>query len=60
MKKLIAVAVFSFSLLCTAFAAADASNASLVPVRRTHHPVTRHHAHKAVKHHTPKRPHRTV
>jgi len=59
MKKLIAVAVVTLTLL-SAFAAADTSNASLVLVRRTHHRVTKHHAHKAVKHHTPKRPHRTV
>ncbi len=59
MKKLIAVAVVTLSLLC-AFAAADTSNASLIPVRKTHQRVTKHHAHKAVRHHTPKRPHRTV
>jgi hypothetical protein len=58
MKKLIAVA--ALSLLCTAFAVADTSHASLVPVRKTHRRVTKHHAHKAAKHHTPKRPHRTV
>jgi len=59
MKKLIAVAVVTLSLLCT-FAAADTPHASLVPIRRTHRRVTKHHAHKAVRHHTPKRPHRTV
>ncbi|MGH9494282.1 MAG: hypothetical protein ACRD3B_04730 [Candidatus Sulfotelmatobacter sp.] len=55
MKKVIAVAVFS--LLCTAFAAADTSHASLVLVKKTHPPVTKHHAHKAVKHHAPKHRH---
>lgn len=58
MKKLIAVA--ALALFSTALAVADASNASLVLVKRTHHPVTKHHAHKAVRHHTPKRRHRTV
>ena len=58
MKNLIAVA--ALSLIFSAFAAAETSHASLVLVRKTHHHVTRHHAHKAVKHHTPKRRHRTV
>ncbi|HEX3818905.1 MAG TPA: hypothetical protein VHW45_01165 [Candidatus Sulfotelmatobacter sp.] len=58
MKKLIAVVVLG--LLCSAFAAADVSHASLVPVRKTHHRVTRHRAHKAVKHHAAKRQRHTV
>jgi hypothetical protein len=58
MKKLIAVALLG--LMCAAFAAAEVSHASLVPVRKTHHRVTRHHAHKAAKHHMPKRAHRTI
>jgi hypothetical protein len=60
MKKVIAVAVVTVSLLCTAFAVADTPHASPVPVKKTHRHVTKHHAHKAVKHQMPKRPHRTV
>jgi hypothetical protein len=58
MKKVIAVAVLL--MLCIAFAAADTSNASLVVVKKTHQRVIKHHAHKAGKHHTPKRRHRTA
>ena len=58
MKKLIAVALLA--MICTAFAAADTSNASLVLVKKPHHRVTKHHAHKAVKHRAPKHRHNTI
>ncbi|HLZ43597.1 MAG TPA: hypothetical protein VKQ11_21705 [Candidatus Sulfotelmatobacter sp.] len=54
---------FLFLLLCTVsstFALADTPHASLTYVRRSHHKVQRHHAHKAAKHKAPKRKYHTV
>ena len=42
------------------FALADAPHASLIPVKKTHQRVNRHHAHKAAKHKAPKRKYHTV
>ena len=53
MKKFLTV--FVLLLLSSVFAVADTPHATLVPVRRTHQRVQRHKAHKAGKHHTPKR-----
>ncbi len=53
MKRCFSVLILA--LLTTAFAAALPSDASLVPARATHQRATRHHAHKAGKHHHPKR-----
>jgi hypothetical protein len=50
--------VLMLCVLSTGFALADIPNASLTPVKATHHRdkrVHRHRAHKAAKHHTPKR-----
>jgi hypothetical protein len=56
MKRCFSVLILA--LLSTAFAAALPSDPSLVPVRATHQRATRHHAHKAGKHHHTKRSHR--
>ena len=56
MKRCFSVLILA--LLTTAFAAALPSDASLVPARAIHQRATRHHAHKAGKHHHPKRSHR--
>jgi hypothetical protein len=50
--------VLFLGLLLSGFALARPADAALVPVRATHQRVQRHHAHKAAKHHHPKRPHR--
>jgi hypothetical protein len=47
------------ALFC-GFAWSMPSQARLVEVRATHQPVQKHHAHKATRHHTPKRPHHSV
>ncbi len=52
MKRLFLLLVACFA---TSACFADVSHASLIPVKATHPKVHRHHAHKAVKHHTPKR-----
>lgn len=45
------------SLLLSAFCLADANHAALIPAK---HHIHHHRAHKAGKHHTPKRHGRTV
>jgi hypothetical protein len=58
MKKL-----FLLLLMCivpSTFALADTPHASLIPVKKTHQRVQRHHAHKAAKHKAPKRKYHTV
>jgi hypothetical protein len=46
-----------FLALCSAFALADVSSATLVPAK---HHVQRHHAHKAGKHRAPKHRHNRI
>ena len=48
--------VLSLILFAVTLALATPSEARLVPVRATHQPAQRHHAHKATKHHHAKRP----
>jgi hypothetical protein len=53
----------SVSLLClllSSLALADTSGASLIAVKRNHHGVRHHHAHKAGKHHAPKHRHNSI
>jgi hypothetical protein len=40
----------------SAFAPADTPQAKLTLVRKSHHHVTHHHAHKATKHHAQRHP----
>jgi len=50
--------VLSALMLCvlsSAFSLAAPGHIALTPVKATHQHVQRHRAHKAVKHHTPKR-----
>jgi hypothetical protein len=57
------LSVMLLCLLSTAFALAATPHAALTPAKWGHHRdprVQRHHAHKAGKHHTPKRSHRSV
>jgi hypothetical protein len=58
MKRLIPVWMM-VALFC-GFAWSLPAEARLVPVRATHQRVQRHHAHKAGKHHAPKRTHHAV
>jgi hypothetical protein len=58
MKKFLLL--FLALTVCSGYAMADSSHASLVQVRRTHHHVQRHHAHKAAKHKAPKHHYRSV
>jgi|CZKR01.1.fsa_nt_gi hypothetical protein len=43
--------------LLPSFAVAAPTDAALIPVMANHQRVQRHRAHKAAKHHRPKRPH---
>ena len=52
---LVALTLAIFASLSTTAAWAAPSQATLTRVKRTHQPGTRHRAHKAGKHHTPKR-----
>jgi hypothetical protein len=52
--------VLTLALLTATVAFAAPSEARLSPVRATHQRVRHHHAHKAAKHHQPKRSHRAV
>ncbi|HTW32793.1 MAG TPA: hypothetical protein VMD76_14020 [Candidatus Sulfotelmatobacter sp.] len=52
MKKFLLV--LATLVVCSGFALADTSHASLTLVRRHAHKTHRHHAHKAARHHTPK------
>jgi hypothetical protein len=55
--------VLMLGVLSTGFGWADTPNASLTPVKATHHRdkrVHRHRAHKAGRHHSPKRPRHAV
>jgi hypothetical protein len=59
MKRILSVLMTC--LLASAFAWATPPQATLTPVRATHERPIRHRAHKAGRHHTPKRHrHRTV
>jgi hypothetical protein len=58
MKRLLSVLI-TF-VLASAFSWAAPQQASLIPVKARHSHVQRHHAHKAGKHHRPKRHHRSV
>jgi hypothetical protein len=55
MKRILALV--ALGLVCSATALADSQKSAIV---RTKHHVKHHHAHKAGKHHTPKRQHRTI
>src|SRR5947209_2979174 len=55
MKRILALV--TLGLLCSATALANSQQSAIV---RTKHHVKHHHAHKAGKHHTPKRQHRTT
>lgn len=52
---LILLSLVMFASLSTTAAWADSSHARLTRVKRTHQRGSRHRAHKAGKHHTPKR-----
>ena len=58
MKRFLSVLALC-GLMCS-FAWASPRQASVIPVRATHQRAQRHKAHKAGKHHTPKRHHRAV
>ena len=45
------------SVFLSAFALADTAQAKLTLVRKSHHHVTHHHAHKATKHHVKRHTH---
>ena len=49
--------VLMLAVLTSAFSLAAPSEAALTPVKATHQRVQRHRAHKAAKHHRPKRSH---
>ena len=49
--------VLMLAVLSSIFAVARPSDATLIPVKATHQRVQRHRAHKAAKHHRPKRSH---
>jgi hypothetical protein len=52
--------VLTLALVTTTLAFAAPMQVRVIPVRATHQRVRHHHAHKAGKHHQPKRSHRTV
>ena len=55
MKRILSVLMMC--VLSSMFALAAPPHATLIPVKATHPHAQRHHAHKAGKHHTPKRHH---
>lgn len=61
MKHLLSIILITCSLIACSLAPsiawADSAHPSLIRVKRTHPPVHRHKAHKAGKHHRPRRPH---
>ncbi|HET6178351.1 MAG TPA: hypothetical protein VFE61_15565 [Candidatus Sulfotelmatobacter sp.] len=58
MKRLLSVLMMC--VLASGFALASVPQGTLTPVRATHQPTHRHRAHRAGKHHHPKRHYRTV
>jgi len=55
--------IFSVLMMCllsSTFMSAAPGQATLTPVSATHQQAQRHRAHKAGKHHTPKRAHRRM
>ena len=57
MKRFFSVFLLVLVLLSALCALARPSNARLIPVRATHQRAHRHRAHKAGKHHRPRRAH---
>ena len=51
------LSVLLISVFLSAFALADTSQAKLTLVRKSHHHVTHHHAHRATKHHVKRHSH---
>jgi Ni/Co efflux regulator RcnB len=54
------LSVLMLSVVASSFAWAASSAATLTPVKATHPRARHHHAHKAKKHHMPKRHHNSV
>jgi hypothetical protein len=55
MKRILALVTMCLMTVGLAQAAPTDGRASLIYVKRTHQPVNKHKAHKATKHHAPKR-----